>query len=88
MHIHTVTCFKLTSSQTSVSCDLSQVRIKSSTSKVEWRLEALAFQCDPAVPTQQWKTHCSALQENPNNTGARGDDKKEFLHLAVRLHVS
>lgn len=67
-----MTCFKLTSSQPSVSCDLSLSEHPEGQDKkwpierVKWSggsLEALAFQCDLAVPTQQWKTHFSALQE-------------------------
>lgn len=65
-------CFKLTDSQFPVNCDLSLSDHPESQDKkcpierVKWSggsPEALAFQCDLALPTQQWKAHFSALQD-------------------------
>lgn len=70
--MHWVACFKLTDSQFPVNCDLSlsdhpesQYK-KCPIERVKWSgvsPEALAFQCDLTLPTQQWKAHFSAVQD-------------------------
>ena len=89
-----MTCSTLASSLLSVNCDLSLSEHPEGQDKkwpierTKWtggRLEALAFQCDPAVPTQQWKTHCSALQEILITLEEEERTRRNFCTLQFRL---